>query len=406
MRDSCLMLAMGVRAGVLALGTLSFASAAFADEPVPGVAETGSTETGAGEAVDTSGPSFDSWVPQSTEPYRGKQDDIVFISPEVGYYGNGAGKVFKTIDGGENWAVVLDKPGLFVRCLGFLDEDTGFIGNVGPGYFPGVEDETLMYRTDDGGASWKAVPGLDGSGLAGLCAIQVVRYPFIDAGVAGEKALIVAGGRVGGPAGLLMSSDQGETWEPIDLSAHGGMVLDVHFFTDRIGLVATSTSSDIQESRARIIRTEDGGATWQVVYESARPFELTWKFSFPTRQTGYCTVQSYNPDPAASQRFVAKTADGGRSWAEIPLVDDARVRAFGVGFIDERTGFVGAVPGGFLTTDGGATWSPAGFGPAVNKIRVLKIDDGTDVGPDRFVAFAIGVQVHRLDGTLDEGPED
>ena len=81
---------------------------------------------------------FGAWQRQDTEPYRGKQDDIVFVTPDVGYYGNGKGRIYKTTDGGATWAKVLDKPGLFVRCLGFLDEDTGFAGNVGPGYFPGV----------------------------------------------------------------------------------------------------------------------------------------------------------------------------------------------------------------------------------------------------------------------------
>ncbi len=342
--------------------------------------------------------SFGSWQKQPTESYRGKQDDIVFVTPEIGYYGNGQGRIYKTSDGGASWTRVLDRAGLFVRCLGFLDEKTGFAGNVGPGYFPGVEDETLLYRTDDGGATWAKVEGLDGTGVRGLCAIQVLRYPYINAGVPGEKTLIVAGGRVGGPAYLLLSDDLGGTWRTVDLREHGGMVLDVHFFTDRIGVVATSSSTDIQESHARILMTEDGGESWRTVYESERPFELTWKLSFPTRSVGYCTVQSYNPDPSASARFIAKTTDGGRTWTEIPLVDDASVRQFGVGFIDERTGFVGAMPHGFVTTDGGETWAKTDFGPAVNKIRVLPIDEDGDTRPERFAAFAIGVQVHRLDG--------
>jgi hypothetical protein len=64
------------------------------------------------------------------------------------------------------------------------------------------------------------------------------------------------------------------------------------------------------------------------------------------------------------------------------------VREFGVGFIDENRGWVGAMPSGFQTVDGGTTWSPVKFGNAVNKIRVLKTRDGFD-------AFAIGVNVAR-----------
>ncbi|MFM8559217.1 MAG: WD40/YVTN/BNR-like repeat-containing protein, partial [bacterium] len=95
------------------------------------------------------------------------------------------------------------------------------------------------------------------------------------------------------------------------------------------------------------------------------------------------------PDPAASQRFVAKTTDGGRTWAEIPLVDDAKVREFGVAFVDADTGWVGAMPHGFATTDGGKTWAKTDFGNAVNKIRLLR-------GPEGVTGYAIGVEVHRL----------
>lgn len=336
------------------------------------------------------------WRALPTEAYRGKQDDIVFVSPDVGYYGNGAGKLFGTVDGGETWELRSEKPGTFIRCLAFLDENTGFIGNVGTGYFPNVSDETVLYRTDDGGRTLTPVTGLRAEGLKGLCALEVVRYPFINAGEAGEKTLIVGGGRVGGPAWLVMSRDLGETWEAMDLSPHGAMVLDVHFFTDQIGLVASASSGDVSESRAVILMTEDGGASWRRVYESTRPFELTWKMHFPSRSVGYCTVQSYNPDPSVSTRYVAKTEDGGRTWRELPLVDDAAVREFGVAFVSERVGWVGAVPGGFLTEDGGATWTRVSMGNAVNKIRVVPV--AGEAGAVRV--FAIGSQVHRLDAVV------
>lgn len=345
----------------------------------------------AAKGASTSEPAAEAaWTKLPTEAYRGKQDDIAFVTPDVGWYVNGAGKLFATVDGGATWELRHEKPGTFFRCLAFLDEQHGLIGNVGTDYFPNVSDETPLYRTTDGGRSLEAVKGIEAPGMKGLCAIEIVRYPFINAGEPGEKTLIVAGGRVGGPAWLIMSHDLGQTWKSIDLSPQAGMVLDVHFFTDRIGLVAAATSTDVAESRALILRTEDGGETWTKAYEGSRPFELTWKMSFPTREVGYCTIQSYNPEKTASQRFIARTDDGGRTWRELPLVDDHAVRSFGVAFTSPQVGWVGAMPGGFGTTDGGATWSKAAFGNAVNKIRVIP----TDRGP---VVYAIGVEVHKLD---------
>lgn len=329
------------------------------------------------------------WVKLPTEPYRGKQDDIVFVDPMTGWYGNGAGKLFKTTDGGQTWVKQLDRPGTFVRALGFVDADLGFLGNIGPDYFPGVTDTTPLYRTRDGGATWEPIT-IDGPAVTGICAIDVLKTRFINAGVLDNRVTVRAGGRVGGPALLATSRDGGETWTSEDLSSLTAMILDVHFVDERIGFICGATDTDVAQSRALILRTGDGGRTWSRVYEGSRPFELTWKMSFPTETTGYVTVQSYNPDTTVSGRVFAKTTDGGLTWTEMPLIDTAAVREFGIGFIDENRGWIGAVPNGFATTDGGTTWTPVQMGNAVNKIRVIHHDGGTAV-------FAIGVEVHRLD---------
>jgi photosystem II stability/assembly factor-like uncharacterized protein len=72
------------------------------------------------------------------------------------------------------------------------------------------------------------------------------------------------------------------------------------------------------------------------------------------------------------------------------LVDDHKVREFGIAFLDADIGWVGAMPHGFGTTDGGKTWEPVDFGNAVNKIRLLR-------GQDRVTGYAIGVEIHKLE---------
>jgi photosystem II stability/assembly factor-like uncharacterized protein len=329
------------------------------------------------------------WIKLPTEPYRGKQDDVVFIDALTGWYGNGAGKLFHTTDGGQTWTKQLDRPGTFVRALGFVDKDLGFLGNIGPDYFPGVTDTTPLYRTRDGGTSWEPIT-IEGPAVTGICAIDVLKTRFINAGVLENRVTVRAGGRVGGPALLATSRDGGETWSSEDLSALTAMILDVQFVDERIGFICGATDTDVAQSRALILRTGDGGRSWSRVYEGTRPFELTWKMSFPTETTGYVTVQSYNPDTTVSARVFAKTADGGLTWTEMPLVDNAAVREFGIGFIDENRGWIGAVPNGFETRDGGVTWAPVQMGNAVNKVRVVPHAGGT-------VVFGIGVELHRLD---------
>ena len=255
------------------------------------------------------GPAGPSWMKLPTEPYPGKQDDIFFANEKVGWFGNGAGKVFRTTDGGDSWTKVWEKKGTFVRCLAFLDEKVGVMGNVGPGYFPGVTDTVPVYRTEDGGTTWTPVTSIAGDPVPGLCAFDIVQVPFVNAGNLDRRPRIIGVGRVGGPAAYIWSDDLGKTWKQGKLPEIATMAFDVHFLDEKHGFIASATDADVQNANALILATDDGGDTWREVYRSKRPFELTWKFSFPNAKTGYCTIQSYNPDPAASQRFVAKTED-------------------------------------------------------------------------------------------------
>lgn len=330
------------------------------------------------------------WKKLETAPYRGKQDDIVFVDAETGWYVNGAGKIYKTLDGGKTWLEKQSRPGTYFRAIGFVDAQHGFAGNIAPDYFPGVTDYTALYETKDGGETWAAAENVPLPKGAGVCAIDVLHDSFINAGHLDQRAIVHVAGRVGGPAWLLRSLDGGATWKTIDLNDKAAMILDVKFVDANHGIVVAGSDREVEQSHALILRTEDGGATWTKAYESARPFELTWKASFPTREVGYVTVQSYDPDPKVTQRFVAKTTDGGRTWTELPLVADHEQNEFGVAFASPDVGWVGAMKGGFFTTDGGKSWRPVDMGRAVNKIRLLHDTRG-------WVGYAIGVDVYKLD---------
>ena len=83
---------------------------------------------------------------------------------------------------------------------------------------------------------------------------------------------------------------------------------------------------------------------------------------------------------------MVKTVDGGESWAELPLVVNAKARQFGIGFATRQIGWVGTAAGGFETRDGGKSWAPVPLAPAANKIRT-RAADGTPM------IYAIGTQV-------------
>lgn len=326
------------------------------------------------------------WEKLPTQAYPGKRDDIAFADARHGWYGTGKGDLFRTTDGGASWSLIASKPGTFIRALGFVDARTGFIGNIGTDYYPGVTDTVPLYRTDDGGVTWTPAD-LGGQTITGVCAIDILTVRRIYQGQLQPRVVVHAAGRVGGPTGILRSTDGGKSWSVIDMSSQAGMILDIRFFDEQTGLVFASTGRDPATTEGLILRTRDGGRSWTPVYRSGRAAELIWKASFVSDKVGYATVQSY--DEARAQQLIVKTTDGGNSWTELPMVADAKARQFGIGFVDEQRGWVGTMAGGFETRDGGRTFAPAPVARAANKFRVVA--DGT-----RRHVFAIGTEVQRL----------
>ena len=330
-----------------------------------------------------------SWKKLNTEPYKGKQDDIFFIDENTGWYVNGFGKIYNTENGGETWNIQLEKKGTFFRCISFMDNLTGFAGTVGTEYFPNVTDSIPLYKTIDGGKNWAPVV-YKGKYVKGLCAIDIVKEEFINHGEIGYKHHIYAAGRVGSPANFMVSHDDGNSFKSIDMSKYCSALYDIKMLNKREGFASASTGEDIDQSHACILHTTDGGETWEKVYESKRPFEISWKLFFPTRKTGYATIQSYNPDTTVVEQHYIKTENGGKKWKEYVLCNDYNARSFGVGFIDEKIGFIGTMNSGYQTTNGGKSWTKTDLGKACNKIRISKKSDGEVFG------YAIGVNIYKL----------
>lgn len=317
------------------------------------------------------------WTYLDGSPFNGsKQDDLFFVDAKVGWSLNGSGEIWKTTNCGKSWKRQIHYPGTYFRCMGFIDSLTGFAGNIAPGFFENVTDINPMYRTRDGGKTWQVVTEIDGPMPTGLCAIDVV-----------NDKVLYAGGRVSGPAFLMKSTDGGETWTSKNMSPLCEMIMDVKFFNPDTGFVFAGTHAEIEEASASILMTTDGGETWQKMFTSSRIHEICWKISFPTRQIGYATILSYSK--THPYRHFIKTTDGGLTWTEHDLDDNACV-AFGIGFIDENRGWIGTDLQGYYTRNGGQTWKKNKLGKYTNKIRLMEDEFG-------MYGFCIGEQLFRWD---------
>ena len=149
----------------------------------------------------------------------------------------------------------------------------------------------------------RAVKPVAGRQIAGVCAIDVLK-------VDGKVLAVRAGGRVGGPAGMLESFDEGRSFRARDMSGVTGMILDIHFVDANTGFIAGASEAEEDKAHARILKTTDGGKSWRAVFDSDRAGDNNWKLAFPSAQVGYATIISYQAPGGRSPRL----CDEDRRW--------------------------------------------------------------------------------------------
>ncbi|MGB3078422.1 MAG: T9SS type A sorting domain-containing protein, partial [Saprospiraceae bacterium] len=167
------------------------------------------------------------------------------------------------------------------------------------------------------------------------------------------------------PAYFIKSTDRGDTWTYTDLSAFADGLVDCYFLDENIGFV-----SGLNENLGGVIlKTIDGGATWQMVYNTNDGYEYIWKLDFVNSNVAYGSVESF-----AGETTVVKTTDGGDTWEEL-VVSSIPLDIQGIGFANEEKGWVGPRNSDMWeTNDGGLTWIPIGNFSNVNRIFRLAED--------------------------------
>jgi photosystem II stability/assembly factor-like uncharacterized protein len=292
-------------------------------------------------------------------------NDNFFLTPELGWAVNGIGQIHKTSNGGVTWTKQFDKTNLtHFRSIGFFDSLTGFAGALGWGDSVGhpndAKDTVILYKTINGGLSWIPEHQLTSSTVRrGFCGMQVF-----------NDSIIYAVGRVRGPAWFYKTIDRGQTWNAKNMNGYAAGLVDVYFFTRDSGFAVGLTNITHEQSQAIILKTSNGGDTWDTSYVATRTNEWAWKISFPSRKIGFVSLQR---DHGLAPVYILKTTDGGVTWNP-KLFSTTGYFVQGIGFLNDTLGWVG---GSTLqpkqTTDGGETWTPLSIGNSLNRFR--KIND-------------------------------
>jgi len=259
-----------------------------------------------------------------------RTDDIWFFDELTGWLVNSSGYVCKTEDGGASWVPKFflypnlpSKP--YLRCMGWANRQYGWFGAVTGIHdaqlkYPSQYIRTLLHHTKDGGETWEPVMNLPEGSPAGICGFYAVNERVVYGSGTNDPGLP-------GPA-IIKTTDGGASWELIDMQPYADNLIDIYFFDENRGIVV-------------------GGKIHS---------------DCPKHPAGY-------PPPRLSRYaqlkpVVLRTYDGGKTWSNTAAgTQGLSCGEWGwkIQFLNEKIGFVSLenfVSAAILkTTDGGESWT-------------------------------------------------
>jgi photosystem II stability/assembly factor-like uncharacterized protein len=264
-------------------------------------------------------------------------------------FGNG---MYKSADAGLTWTPIgLEGTRQIGRVLvDPKNPNVVFVAALGHAYGPGPDRG--VYRSRDGGASWRKVlyknDGLGAVDLALDPADSKIVYAAMWATRRPPWYVYAPSNGPGG--GLYKSTDGGDTWQPLTAGLPAAGV-------GRIGLAVAPTNANrlyavVDAKEGGFFRSDDAGATWVRVSAENRLWGRGWYF-------GKVTVDPKNEDIVyVSNTALYKSTDAGKTWMPIkgaPGGDD--YHQLWIYPDDPKRMIAASDQGAVVTVDGAATWS-------------------------------------------------
>jgi photosystem II stability/assembly factor-like uncharacterized protein len=213
-----------------------------------------------------------------------------------------------------------------------------------------------VLRTIDGGATWQKLSVTD----------ETLDFRDVDA-IDEQIAYILSIGN--GPASrIYKTTDAGKTWKLQFKNDDEKAFLDAMSFWDANHGIAFGDSVDL---KFYILTTADGGNTWTRVPPENLPPAQANEGAFAASGTNvalYGKSHAWIATGAAAESRVLRTSDGGRTWqvSDTPLASGPSSGIFSIAFRDTKHGVIvggdykkesEAVDNLAVTNDGGATWT-------------------------------------------------
>jgi len=264
-------------------------------------------------------------------------------------YGTG---VYRSTDGGETWRHLglTDTQQIGDVVIDPRDPDRVYVAAIGHAFGPNAERG--VFRTTDGGRSWKKVLFLNDSTGGMDLTIDPSNPRILFASMWKFQRMPWGMNAGGGRSGLWKTTDGGDTWK--EVSFNPGIPAKP---LGKIGVAISPAnprrvyaSIEAPDSAGGIFRSDDGGDTWQRTSDDQKWSVRPWYYSAVTADpTDENTVYVMNLQ-------VWRSVDGGKTFSMV-RVPHGDTHIMWIDPKDSRRLINGNDGGATISYDYGATWS-------------------------------------------------